>query len=75
MIVTIIWFTLSWLIHLDLNLIFLLVENFNPEAFNENISKAIQSLNFDEENLHTSWENFKHAFLEISNKHAPFLVF
>ena len=50
-------------------------KNFNPEAFNENISKAIQSLNFDEGNLHTSWENFKHAFLEISNKHALFRYF
>ena len=50
-------------------------KNFNPEAFNEDIFKAIQSLNFDEENLHTSWENFKHAFLEISNEHAPFRSF
>ena len=68
MIVTIIWFTLSLLIHLDLNLIFLFVKtckNLNPEAFDEDIIKAIQSLNFDEGNSHTSWENFKHAFLEI----------
>ena len=45
-------------------------KNFNQENFLEDLSNNLHNLIFDE-NISTSWDNFKSVFTQVCHKHAP----